>query len=195
MHGRGQLKNKNTMTKQDVVSEIAKCTGYEKAVVSIVVEAFMEGVKKLDTQARRCFPSSIRHFRSKKSEALPTGAPLRYRIFRRHFARTPLRPIPQARPFRQRSSSPAGHCPRNASAAPPSAISLPATQARTPHGTTSGNAGTFARTAHLLFHRTLPFRVKKPSPATAPRRRDKPRPTGGGLRRRFPSWRGNFHGC
>ncbi|WP_363150823.1 HU family DNA-binding protein [uncultured Alistipes sp.] len=64
MHGRGQMKNKNTMTKQDVISEIAKCTGYEKAVVSTVVEAFMEGVKKPDTQARGCFPSSIRHFRS-----------------------------------------------------------------------------------------------------------------------------------
>ncbi len=33
------------MTKQDVVSEIAKSTGYEKAVVSTVVEAFMESVK------------------------------------------------------------------------------------------------------------------------------------------------------
>lgn len=52
------------MTKQDVISEIAKCTGYEKAVVSTVVEAFMEGVKKPDTQARGCFPSSIRHFSS-----------------------------------------------------------------------------------------------------------------------------------
>lgn len=51
------MKNKNTMTKQDVISEIAKCTGYEKAVVSTVVEAFMEGVKKTDTQARGCFLS------------------------------------------------------------------------------------------------------------------------------------------
>ena len=33
------------MTKQDVVSEIAKSTGYEKAVVSTVVGAFMESVK------------------------------------------------------------------------------------------------------------------------------------------------------
>ncbi len=33
------------MTKQDVVSEIAKSTGYEKAGVSTVVEAFMESVK------------------------------------------------------------------------------------------------------------------------------------------------------
>ena len=36
------------MTKQDVVSEIAKSTGYEKAVVSTVVEAFMEKREKLD---------------------------------------------------------------------------------------------------------------------------------------------------
>lgn len=33
------------MTKQDVVSEIAKSTGFEKAVVSTVVESFMESVK------------------------------------------------------------------------------------------------------------------------------------------------------
>lgn len=33
------------MTKADIVVEIAKSTGCEKAVVSTVVEAFMEGVK------------------------------------------------------------------------------------------------------------------------------------------------------
>lgn len=33
------------MTKADIISEIAKSTGYEKTVVTTVAEAFMESVK------------------------------------------------------------------------------------------------------------------------------------------------------